>query len=70
MDGLLNGRRALVTAGGSGIGRVIAQRLTDAGARCMICDVDAAALDEGATIFGSIVKISSIPVDGDQTSLG
>jgi NAD(P)-dependent dehydrogenase (short-subunit alcohol dehydrogenase family) len=54
MSGSLNGRRALVTAGASGIGRVIAARLTEAGARCMVCDVDAAALDEYASAFGAV----------------
>jgi len=52
MSGLLNGRRALVTAGASGIGRVIAQRLIEAGAHCMVCDVDTAALEAYASAFG------------------
>lgn len=40
----LAGRRALVTAGASGIGRVIARRFAEAGAKVFICDVDDAAL--------------------------
>ncbi len=52
MSELLKGRRALVTAGASGIGRVIAQQLTDAGASCVVCDVDTAALDDYTAKFG------------------
>ena len=44
MDGALTGQRALVTAGASGIGRVIARRLAAAGARIFVCDVDDKAL--------------------------
>ena len=40
----LAGRRALVTAGAAGIGRVIARRFAAAGARVFVCDVDDAAL--------------------------
>jgi NAD(P)-dependent dehydrogenase (short-subunit alcohol dehydrogenase family) len=40
------GFRALVTAGASGIGRVIATTLAEAGARVHVCDVDEAALAE------------------------
>ena len=44
MNEVLSGQRALVTAGASGIGLAIAQHLTAAGARCVICDVDDTAL--------------------------
>ncbi len=41
-----DGQRVLVTAGAAGIGRVVAQRFLEAGARVHLCDVDARALDE------------------------
>ena len=53
MSGTLSGKRALVTAGASGIGLAIAQHLSAAGARCLICDVDDAALDSYAQVNGS-----------------
>ncbi len=45
MSATLADRRALVTAGASGIGLAIASAFHDAGARIVICDVDAAALE-------------------------
>lgn len=39
-----NSARVIVTAGGGGIGRVIAETLATAGARLHVCDVDADAL--------------------------
>jgi NAD(P)-dependent dehydrogenase (short-subunit alcohol dehydrogenase family) len=44
MSGPLAGQRALVTAGASGIGRAIARRFAEAGARIFVCDIDAKAL--------------------------
>jgi len=39
-----NGMRVLITAGGAGIGRAIAETFVDHGARVHVCDVDEAAL--------------------------
>ncbi|MFN2643918.1 MAG: SDR family oxidoreductase [Burkholderiales bacterium] len=44
MDLSANGLRVLVTAGGAGIGRAIAQSFLDHGARVHVCDIDEAAL--------------------------
>lgn len=40
----LNGKTAIITAGASGIGRVIAERYVELGASVCLCDVDDAAL--------------------------
>lgn len=40
MSGRLDGKRAIVTAGASGIGRVVAQNLLAEGARVAVCDID------------------------------
>ncbi len=44
METSANGLRVLVTAGGAGIGRVIARSFADHGARVHVCDVDETAL--------------------------
>jgi len=44
METSANGLRVLVTAGGAGIGRVIARTFADHGARVHVCDVDETAL--------------------------
>ena len=46
METSAKGLRVLVTAGGSGIGRVIAQTFLDHGARVHVCDVDEKALQK------------------------
>src|SRR3954466_6927178 len=44
MDVSAKGLRVLVTAGGAGIGRAIAQTFLEHGARVQVCDVDEKAL--------------------------
>jgi len=46
METSANGLRVLVTAGGAGIGRVIARTFADHGARVHVCDVDEKALTQ------------------------
>jgi NAD(P)-dependent dehydrogenase (short-subunit alcohol dehydrogenase family) len=50
----LDGLRVLITAGASGIGRVIAKYLFEAGARVRICDVDANLLETSRGEFPGI----------------
>ncbi len=66
MSNLLEGRRALVTAGAAGIGRVIAQQLSEAGARCMVCDVDETALRDYAAAAGSNLAVRADVSDEAQ----
>ncbi len=42
----LTGKRAIITAGAAGIGRVTADRFIKAGANVAVCDIDQAAVDD------------------------
>jgi NAD(P)-dependent dehydrogenase (short-subunit alcohol dehydrogenase family) len=59
----IDGLRVLVTAGGSGIGRTIALRLTQEGARLHVCDVSADALRDlaavGPGVSGTLADVGS-----------
>jgi NAD(P)-dependent dehydrogenase (short-subunit alcohol dehydrogenase family) len=55
------GLRLLVTAGGAGIGRVIAQTFLDQGARVHVCDIDEKALGQlPGTITRSRADVASL----------
>ena len=47
----LEGRRAVVTGAGSGIGRAIALRFAEEGAQVMVADLNAAAAEESCTLL-------------------
>jgi NAD(P)-dependent dehydrogenase (short-subunit alcohol dehydrogenase family) len=48
-------KRVLITGGGAGIGRAIAQRFIDAGDHVVVCDVDETALDEASALMPGLV---------------
>lgn len=52
MAGLLEGRLALITGAGSGIGEAIAHAMAEAGARVLIADIHGAAAQRVATSIG------------------
>jgi NAD(P)-dependent dehydrogenase (short-subunit alcohol dehydrogenase family) len=59
MELTVKGQRVLVTAGGGGIGRVMAQTFVDAGAKVHVCDVVQSALDETVKTLG----VTATPCD-------
>ena len=52
--GLLDGRTAVVTGGGSGIGRATCRRMTEEGARVAVFDVDAPSAEQVAKEIGGV----------------
>ena len=60
METSANGLRVLVTAGGAGIGRVIARTFVDHGARVHVCDVDEKALKQGNLPY-TVADVAKLP---------
>ena len=54
-DPSLAGKRVLVTAGASGIGLAIARGFLESGARVLVCDVDAKAIDAVRAEFPALL---------------
>jgi 3-oxoacyl-[acyl-carrier protein] reductase len=59
----LNGRVAVITGGAQGIGLAIAQRLLQSGARAILWDVDAQALNKAAGELSSIGAVDTRVVE-------
>ena len=53
-DNLLDGKRILITGGGSGLGRAMGQRLVELGAHVVICGRREALLEETAAAFNTV----------------
>jgi len=61
----LEGKTAIVTGAGRGIGRAIARRLVSAGASVMLCDLDEKMLIESQADLGEPTRVSHL--QGDLT---
>lgn len=68
MTGTLQGKRAIVTAGAAGIGRVIAQKLMSEGARVAVCDIDQRALDAFSAANPTSLAIACDVADPDAVA--
>lgn len=53
-DNLLDGKRVLITGGGSGLGRAMGQRLVELGAHVVICGRRETPLEETAAAFNEV----------------
>jgi 3-oxoacyl-[acyl-carrier protein] reductase len=62
----LQGRKAVVTGGASGIGLVVAQRLINSGAVVSLWDRDQTALERAAAKLGKGCHVQSLDVSNDE----
>jgi NAD(P)-dependent dehydrogenase (short-subunit alcohol dehydrogenase family) len=58
--GLLDGQRAVVTGGGSGIGRATAQRMVEEGAAVTVLDIDGDRVHEAAKDIGANAQVADV----------
>src|SRR4051812_41909179 len=65
----VNGRTAVVTGAGSGIGRALSQRLSNHGCPVAICDWNEADLEETESLIGGPVLAHKLDVRDRQASL-
>ena len=63
----LEGRVAIVTGAGQGIGRAIAQKLSDEGARVVVADKNLQTADKAAAEIGGLVHVTDV---SDQAQVG
>ena len=63
MDLGLNGKVAIVTGGGKGIGAAVAKRLIEEGAHVMLADVDLAAMEETAGSLAALGRVAFVTTD-------
>ena len=61
-------KRVIITAGASGIGRVVAKRFVKAGARVHVCDIDAHALANAAADLPGLRTTLADVADADQVA--
>jgi NAD(P)-dependent dehydrogenase (short-subunit alcohol dehydrogenase family) len=69
METSAKGLRVLVTAGGAGIGRAIAQTFRDHGARVHTCDIDAKTRPDTVTDVSDLAQVEQL-FDAVRKSLG
>jgi NAD(P)-dependent dehydrogenase (short-subunit alcohol dehydrogenase family) len=64
---IISGAAAIVTGGGSGLGRVAAQALAARGAKVAVADINAAAAEEVAKAIGGVAVVCDVGDDASAT---